>query len=126
MARNKIDVSTLTAREQELRAELKKLRLKRREIERAELSARGERIVALAEKFGILWLPDTIFAAIFKKLAAENPPTSESPESGDTDESEVRTQTPESATEQAAAGSSPETAQQIGQDSRKRWFGGGA
>lgn len=121
MAQTKTNSSSLDAREAALEKKLKKIRARRREIERAERAARGERIVGLAVKFGVLGLPDTLFAATFKKLAAENPPAPDSTESANTDEdaSAARTQPAENSTPAPV-----ETAQPGG--GLRKLFGGGA
>lgn len=121
MARLKVDLKTLASRERELRQQLKQVRVQARVIERAERQARTERVAVLAEKFGILHITDTVLAATFKKLAAENPPSTESAKDTDTVEDaaeETRTRPPET-----APGPADETAQAGGasSESRKRW-----
>ena len=123
MARVKADLKTLAQRERELRAQLKQVRVQARAIERAARLARTERVAALAEKFGILHIPDTVLASSFKKLAAENPPSTESAKDADTvaggAEDDARTQPVGTETAQSGNDSAAPA------DARKRWpFGG--
>lgn len=124
MARLKVDLKILAARERELRDQLRALKKQARAIERAERSARTERVAALAEKFGILHIADTVLAAAFKKLAAENPPSTEAAKDADTvvgaATDDARTQPVETET---AQGGNDSAAPAV--DARKRWpFGG--
>jgi hypothetical protein len=67
------DTKTLLNRERELREELKRIRQQRRAAEGAARQARLARVGALAEKFGIAHVPDTVLAAEFKRIAAAHP-----------------------------------------------------
>ena len=121
--RTKLDLKTLAARERELRDQLRALKKQARVIERAERQARTERVATLAEKFGILHIADTVLAGAFKKLAAENPPTTESDKDADTvagaAKDDARTQPVETETAQVNNDSAAPA------DARKRWpFGG--
>lgn len=132
MARVKVDLKTLAARERNLRDQLRALKKQGRAIERAERQARTERVAALAEKFGILHIPDTILAASFKKLAAENPPPTESAKNADTvegaeEEEEARTQPTGHSDATTSLAHVAETAQaaSVAAEGRKRWRIGG-
>ncbi|MEK7116204.1 MAG: hypothetical protein AAB879_02300 [Patescibacteria group bacterium] len=122
MARTKLDLMTLAARERELRDQLRALKKQARVIERAERQARTERVAGLAEKFGILHIGDTVLATAFKKLAAENPPSTESSKDADpvanAGKDDARTQPADAETAQAGSASAEG-------EGRKRWpFGG--
>lgn len=123
MARVKVDLKTLAMRERELRDQLRALKKQARAVERAERQARTERVAALAEKFGILHISDTVLASAFKKLAAENPPSTESAKDADTvagaATDDARTQPVGTETAQGGNDSAAPA------DARKRWpFGG--
>ncbi len=121
----KHDKETLLARKRALHEEQKQVNRLLREAEEAERQARLARVGVLAEKFGITHVPDTVLAALFKKLAAENPApaAAESPvdDTDDTAEAGGAAQTPSGAITPAAPGAerAAETAE-VG-DERKRW-----
>jgi len=120
------DTKSLLNRERELREELKHVRQQRRAAEDAARQARLARVGALAEKFGIAHVPDTVLAAEFKRIAAEHPVAAamESPadDAADTTEAGGEAQTP---TGDATAPAAPvaehaaETAEAGAE--RKRW-----
>lgn len=119
MARLKVDLKTLAQQERGLRAKLKQIRVQARAIERADRAARTERIGALSEKFGILHIADTVLAAAFKKLAAENPPPAELAKDAHTADGagkdDARTQPVGTETAQGGSESAAPA------DARKRW-----
>lgn len=126
MPRVKRNTQSLRNRKQELREELKQINQQLRAAAEAERQARLARVGELADKFNITHIPDTVLAAAFKKLAAENPApaATESPADNATDTAEADgvAQTP---TGDAAAPAAPvaehaaETAEADGE--RKRW-----
>lgn len=126
MARVKHNTQSLLTRERELRDELRRVRQQRRAAEEAAHQERLARVGALAEKFGIAHVPDTVLAAEFKRIAAEHPApaATESPADDTTDTAEAGevAQTPSGdATAPAAPGAehAAETAEAGGD--RKRW-----
>lgn len=128
MARLKVDLKTLAARERELRDELKHVRQQRRAAEDAARQTRLARVGELADKFNITHIPDTVLTSEFKRIAAEHPvpAATESPTNSadDTAESGDVAQTPASGT---AAQTEPETERATetadSGGGRKRWFG---
>ncbi len=73
MPRVKRNTQSLLDRERGLREQLKHVRQQRRAAEEAAHQARLARVGALAEKFGIAHVPDTVLASEFKRIAAEHP-----------------------------------------------------
>lgn len=122
MARVKMDLKRLSEKESELRKQLAQLKKQQRLAERREHGAHLQRVAELAEKFGILNLPDTVLAAEFKRIAAEHHDAGGTEKTAEVDTTET-TDTPHSGVTEHAETAAAEDDEGVAEPRKRGIFG---